>query len=196
MTRPKGIDTDIIPLYEQETMFQAWCERQTYAYVQQETGKAYITVKRYKTKNKWDERLQKIEAAVRSKVDGNIAEVKAESIKDLHQIRLKAKKSALAGKFKHSKDAAQIYMEATKMELALRGDVIDKSVTLLIIAQERWRKRLNKAKEGRVEIPAKDVKILDVDPIKEAPGSTQADTGGQEKQKKDKDTTDTGGDQG
>ena len=70
----KTTDTD------REKMFLAWQEKQTVNYVQVKCGFHNATVKKYRTLDKWDERLKKITVKVTRKVNTGLSTLKAEQL--------------------------------------------------------------------------------------------------------------------
>ena len=65
---------------DREGMFLAYQEKQTVNYVQVKCGFHNVTVKKYRTLDKWDERLKKISVKVTRKVDTGLSTLKAEQL--------------------------------------------------------------------------------------------------------------------
>ena len=66
---------------KREEMFVAWQEKQTVNSVELKCGVHNATVKKYRTLDKWDDRLKKISVKVKRKVDNGLVGLKAEHAK-------------------------------------------------------------------------------------------------------------------
>jgi len=70
-----------LPSQKIEEMWKAYQEKQSIHYIARKCMVSPITAKKYKIKNKWDERLAKINKQVVKRVDDNIADFKVNALK-------------------------------------------------------------------------------------------------------------------
>jgi hypothetical protein len=115
---------------KREEMFTAWCEKSTVYSVAKRCGISETTVKKYRDKEKWLERQQRVNAKVERKTENDIAKRQARHV-SLSQLLQSKGFDALQGneakkitpvKVKTAFEARQCIVDGVKLEREVLGD--------------------------------------------------------------------------
>ncbi len=127
-----------------QQMWAAYCERQCVEFVSKKCRVSPTTVRRYRSKENWDERLKGIKEAASKKADETVAEMLARQARQAREIQSKALKRIKKG-FKTARDATDAYFKATAEERVLRGEPSDRvEVSILEAVKQRYVSRSKK----------------------------------------------------
>lgn len=100
-----------------QEMWEAWQEKQNLHYVKKKCKVAYQTVMRYRVKEKWDERFDKLQTRVHRKLDTETVNAKA--------------RHAKLGQFMQAKGTATLQaVPANEVDPRLAKDLIKDGVTI------------------------------------------------------------------
>ncbi len=114
---------------KREAMFRAWVEHPTISFVVKKCRVNWITVKKYRNLDGWDDRIKDVKAAAANKADDQMVDVLAENIKLVRFMKaqlvneLKGKIAAAEdGKTATTKDLYAALVKVMAFELELTGN--------------------------------------------------------------------------
>ena len=103
-----------ITLQKAGQMFGVWCESQSIQFVSSECAVHRDTVRRYRERDRWDERLKEIQKKAREIVDTTAAQLLAEDLKIVRYAKGKIFQALQAGKlYKQYSIRLSVYHLAT-----------------------------------------------------------------------------------
>ncbi|OFV83292.1 MAG: hypothetical protein A2W26_04235 [Acidobacteria bacterium RBG_16_64_8] len=119
-------------------MWAAYQKKPTINHVVQKCGVSQVTVRRYRDREKWEERLAVIRAKANQKSDEDTAKMLARQARQARAIQTKALQRIVGSGFGSTRDASDAYFKATVEERVVRGEPGERTEVLLSEVKRRY----------------------------------------------------------
>lgn len=143
-----GTGRDILPDYKQEELYQVWKQCRSDKQVSRQCDIDWRTIKRYRLKYNWAQRLELETSAIVAKSPQDVEVVKNYRLQQVFALIDRAAREAFKAPFKNAKQAVDSVVELIKLELLLRGEATDRRETIISKASERFQEDRKQVKLG------------------------------------------------